>query len=70
MPEGTGSKVTWGIDGRNDNLMGKAMCVFMGGMDKMMGPDFEKGLTAMKSAAEAAPAAPVAADSSVTPSKS
>ena len=69
-PEGTGSKVTWGIDGRNDNLMGKAMCVFMGGMDKMMGPDFEKGLTAMKSAAEAAPASPVAADSSATPTKS
>ena len=66
-PEGTGSKVTWSIDGKN-SFMGKAMCVFMGGMDKMMGPDFEKGLSAMKTAAETA--APVAADSSATPTKS
>ena len=68
-PEASGSKVTWSIDGKN-GFMGKAMCVFMGGMDKMMGPDFEKGLTTMKSIAEAAPAAPVAADSSATPAKS
>ena len=66
-PEGAGSKVTWSIDGKN-NFVGKAMGIFMGGMDKMMGPDFEKGLTAMKGAAEAA--APAAADSSAAPPKS
>ncbi len=68
-PDGPGSKVTWSIDGKN-NFTGKAMCLFMGGMDKMMGPDFEKGLAQMKVAAEAGPPAPVAADSSATPSKS
>ena len=73
VPEGSGSKVTWSIDGKNDNFMGKAMCVFMGGMDKMMGPDFEKGLSAMKVAAASAAAegaAPASADSSATPTKS
>ena len=66
-PEGAGSRVTWSIDGKN-NFMGKAMGVFMGGMDKMMGPDFERGLGQMKTAAEAA--APAAADSSAAPAKS
>ena len=66
-PEGTGSRVTWSIQGKND-FVGKAMGVLMGGMDKAMGPDFERGLTAMKSVTEAA--APVAADSSATPTKS
>jgi hypothetical protein len=32
----------------------KAFCLFMGGMDKMIGPDFEKGLAQLKSVAEAA----------------
>lgn len=66
-PEAAGSKVTWSIDGKN-GFMGKAMCLFMGGMDKMMGPDFEKGLSQMKTAAETT--TPVAADSSATPAKS
>jgi hypothetical protein len=35
-------------------MMSKAFCFFMGGMDKMIGPDFEKGLAQMKSAAETA----------------
>jgi hypothetical protein len=67
VPDGAGSKVTWSMEGKN-NFVSKAMCIFMGGMDKMIGPDFEKGLTAMKGAAETA--APVAADSSATPTKS
>jgi hypothetical protein len=57
-PEGT--KVTWAMDGRN-NFMAKAFCLVMD-MDKMVGGDFERGLAAMKAAAEAArPEAEVAA---------
>ncbi|MET0594607.1 MAG: SRPBCC family protein [Polyangiaceae bacterium] len=59
-PAGTGSKVTWSMEGEN-NFVGKFFCIFMN-MDKMIGGDFEKGLAAMKTAAEAVPAAaPVAA---------
>jgi hypothetical protein len=50
-PAGNEVKVTWGMTGHN-NLMGKAISVFMS-MDSMMGKDFERGLAAMKLAAEA-----------------
>jgi hypothetical protein len=30
------------------------MCLFTGGMDKMIGPDFDKGLAQLKAAAESA----------------
>jgi uncharacterized protein YndB with AHSA1/START domain len=46
-----GTEVTWTMSGDN-NFLSKAFCLFMGGMDKMIGPDFEKGLALMKSAAE------------------
>jgi hypothetical protein len=49
-PEGT--KVTWAMDGKN-NWMMKAFHLFMN-MDKMLGGDFERGLAAMKAAAEGA----------------
>jgi hypothetical protein len=39
-----------------NNFIGKAFCLFMD-MDAMVGADFEKGLAAMKAAAEAAPSA-------------
>ena len=55
-PAGTGSKVTWSMAGEN-NFVGKFFCIFMD-MDKMIGGDFEKGLAAMKTAAEAAPTTP------------
>ena len=55
-PEGTGTKVTWSIDGQS-NFMAKAMELFGGNMDKMMGPDFERGLAGLKSLVEASPAA-------------
>lgn len=42
-PEGEGTKVTWAMDGDN-NFMSKAMQMFMS-MDKMVGPDFERGLS-------------------------
>ncbi len=51
-PEGAGSAVTWTMTGENNFLL-KAMSVFVS-MDQMVGADFEKGLTQLKSAAEAA----------------
>lgn len=50
--EGEGTTVSWAMEGKN-NFMGKAFSLFMD-MDKMVGSDFEKGLVAMKTAAEAA----------------
>lgn len=50
-PEGTGSNVKWTMSGEN-NFISKAFCLFMGGMDKMVGPDFEKGLAQLKGVAE------------------
>lgn len=51
-PEGAGTAVTWSMAGRN-NFMGKAFGFFVD-MDAMLGADFEKGLAAMKAAAESA----------------
>lgn len=42
QPEGTGTKVTWSLDGEN-NYIGKIICLFMD-MDKMVGGEYEKGL--------------------------
>lgn len=42
VAEGTGTKVTWAMDGDN-NFMGKLMGLFMN-MDAMIGKDFEEGL--------------------------
>jgi hypothetical protein len=46
------------MSGEND-FVGKLFAVFMD-MDKMVGPDFEKGLGALKAQAAAAPAPPPA----------
>lgn len=46
-----GTKTTWAMDGRN-NFVGKAFHLVIG-LDKMIGPDFERGLVAMKTTAEA-----------------
>ena len=51
-PAADGTTVTWTMSGDND-FLSKAFCLFTGGMDKMIGPDFEKGLAQMKAAAEA-----------------
>jgi uncharacterized protein YndB with AHSA1/START domain len=48
---GTSTGVTWTMKGDN-NFLSKAMSLFMGGMDKMIGPDFDKGLAQLKAAAE------------------
>jgi len=52
QPEGPGTKVTWSMSGERD-LVGKLFGLFMD-MDKMVGPDFEKGLQALKTQAEKA----------------
>jgi Polyketide cyclase / dehydrase and lipid transport len=49
---GDQTAVTWTMSGTN-NFVGKAFCMFMN-MDKMVGGDFEKGLTKMKTVVETA----------------
>jgi uncharacterized protein YndB with AHSA1/START domain len=49
-PEGSGSRVTWTMTGPT-TLMTKLMGLFSS-MDKMIGPDFEKGLTKLKATTE------------------
>ncbi len=51
--QGSSTSVTWSMSGDN-NFIAKGMCLFMGGMDKMIGPDFERGLAQLKTAAESA----------------
>lgn len=50
-PAEGGTQVRWRMEGRN-NFMAKAFCLFMD-MDAMVGKDFEAGLAAMKTAAQA-----------------
>jgi hypothetical protein len=52
QPEGAGSVVTWNMTGRN-NLALKALSLFSS-MDKVVGPDFERGLVQLKSVTEPA----------------
>ena len=49
-PDGDGSEVTWRMTGPH-TLMTKFMGIFRS-MDKMVGPDFEKGLASLKQLAE------------------
>ncbi len=51
VPEGGATRVTWSMSGSFD-LLGRAMTLFMD-MDRQVGPDFEKGLAALKKVAEA-----------------
>jgi hypothetical protein len=53
-PTSAGTGVTWAMDGRK-NFLAKALHLVMN-MDKMVGRDFEKGLVALKTLAENAPA--------------
>ena len=55
-----GNKTTWAMDG-NNNFISKAMCLVMD-MDKMIGPDFERGLASLKTAAEAVAKTPTIAN--------
>jgi hypothetical protein len=49
-PEGNQTTVTWSMFGTN-NFIAKAFCLFMS-IDKMVGGQFDKGLTQMKSVVE------------------
>ena len=49
-PDGTGSRVTWVINGKK-TLTTKVMGVFKS-MDSMIGPDLDKGLARLKGTAE------------------
>jgi hypothetical protein len=49
-PQGNNTLVTWSMTGTN-NFMGKVMAVIMN-CDKMVGGQFEKGLTALKAIVE------------------
>lgn len=49
-PEGTGSRVVWTMTGEK-TLATKVMGIFTS-MDKMVGPDFEKGLARLKARTE------------------
>lgn len=50
-PAGNQTAVEWTMEGNSD-FMSKTYSLVAGGMDKAIGPDFEKGLTQMKAAAE------------------
>jgi len=50
QPEGSGSRVDWSITGKN-TLMTKVMGIFKS-MDKLLGPDFERGLARLKTTTE------------------
>ncbi|MDP9171905.1 MAG: SRPBCC family protein [Acidobacteriota bacterium] len=49
-PQGPGTAVVWSMDGENGFML-KAMSLFTS-MDKMIGPDFEKGLGQLKTLSE------------------
>lgn len=50
VPEGDGTEVTWTMTGPN-TLMTRLMGIFKS-MDQLVGPDFEKGLSRLKTVAE------------------
>jgi hypothetical protein len=50
-PVAPGTAVTWTVSGEN-NFVSKAFCLFMGGMDRMIAPDLEKGLAQLKAVVE------------------
>jgi carbon monoxide dehydrogenase subunit G len=50
-PQGAATRVNWIMNGPMDFFPGKVMSVFTT-MDKMIGPDFDKGLANLKSVAE------------------
>jgi len=59
VPDGSSTKVTWTLDSKL-NGVGKLFGFFM---DKMVGPDYELGLSSLKAYVESLPTEPVKADS-------
>jgi hypothetical protein len=62
-PTADGTNVTWAMDGTKNFVM-KAFGLFMD-MDKLVGGDFERGLSALKAESESAAAAAAAAAATV-----
>jgi effector-binding domain-containing protein len=59
VPDGSSTKVTWSMDSKNEDmpLLWRIPSKYFGLlMDKMIGPDFEAGLSELKKLAEANPA--------------
>jgi hypothetical protein len=50
-PEGNGTRVTWAVSG-GQTFFERAMCTLMGGMERILGPEYEKGLANLKAVAE------------------
>ena len=50
-PEAGGTKVTWSMSGRQ-TYVEKAICTLFGGIERMVGPDYEKGLANLKAVTE------------------
>ncbi|WP_164007116.1 SRPBCC family protein [Pyxidicoccus trucidator] len=50
VPSGTGTRVTWSMEGEN-SLMGKAISAFMD-MDALLGKNFEEGLANLNTAVQ------------------
>lgn len=50
LPSGHGTEVTWTMTGHTTGFLGLMSRVYS--MDKVIGPDFEKGLSQLKSVAE------------------
>jgi len=57
-PKAGGTETSWTMEGHND-FLGKAFSLFVD-MDKMIGSDFEKGLSQLKAVAEADASSPPA----------
>jgi len=53
-PDGDKTVVTWSMAGHHQNLIGKTICMLMN-MDKVVGGQFETGLTNLKSIVEKSP---------------
>jgi hypothetical protein len=51
VPHGSGTQVTWRMTGEQKGLMGAFSKIVS--MDRLIGPDFERGLSRLKSVAEA-----------------
>lgn len=50
-PESGGTKVTWSMSGRQ-TFFEKAVCALFGGLERMVGPDYEQGLANLKAVSE------------------
>lgn len=57
-PDGEQTKVTWAMSGHN-GFLAKAFCL-LADMDRILGAQFEQGLTSLKELSEKSPSAPAA----------